>query len=218
MANAVPIRFGFFCPLFDTCGIEINWKRSGRFGPDDEQIMNYRRAMMFQKPYLFLMNTDFDSWTYADTEKYMRRCMFYAFYPSFFSANAATNHYFAQPRLYNRDRPLFKKYVPIIRALSKAGWQPITHARSSDPAVRIERYGDAANGSCYFTLLNTSTEERTVSVNINAGDLGLAAKRLHAKPLGSTSELPLLTEGEKVMLRLRLSPGDSQALLLQSDY
>ncbi len=217
MANSVPIRFGFLCHLFDTCGIEINWKRGGKFRPDDEWIMNYRRAMMFQKPYLFLMNTGFAAWGYADTEKYMRRCVFYAFYPSFFSANASSGHYFSQPALYNRDRPLFKKYVPLIRELSKAGWQPITHAKTSDPDVRVERYGDGANGACYFTLLNTSTEERAVSVNVDVRDLGLAEKRLRAKLLGSTSGLQLVTDGNKVVLTLRLSPGDSNAVLLRCD-
>jgi hypothetical protein len=215
MANSVPIRFGFFCHLFDTCGIEINWKRGGKFRPDDEQIMNYRRAMMFQKPYLFLMNTGFQSWSYSDTEKYMRRCMFYAFYPSFFSANASSNHYFSQPDLYNRDRPLFKRYVPIIRELGKAGWQPIPCATVPDSAVRIERYGDGKDDTLYFTLLNTASEAKEVAAEIDLAALGLAGKELSGDVLGSTTQLQLTRRGQTAILNLKLSPGDSEAIRLR---
>lgn len=217
MANAVPIRFGLFCHLFDTCGIEINWTTGGRFRPDDEAMMNYRRATMFQKAYLFLMNTNFDSWGYDDTEKYMRRCMFYAFYPSFFSADASSNHYFSQPRLYNRDRPLFKRYVPIIRALSTAGWQPITHARTSDADVGIERFGDGKEGSLYFTLLNTANEAKEVAVEIELAALGLAEKELSANALSSTTQPQLSRRDGAAILTLKLSPGDSEAIRFQKE-
>lgn len=215
MANSVPIRFGFFCHLFDTCGIEINWMRGGNFRPDDEAIMNYRRAMMSQKPYLFLMNTSFDSWGYDNTEKYMRRCLFYAFYPSFFSADASSNHYFSQPRLYNRDRPLFKKYVPLIRELGMAGWQPIPHARASDPDVRVERFGDGRDGRLYLTLLNMSNEGKEVVVEMDSAAVGLAEKKLAAETLTSKTRLELTKNRQNISLRLKLSPGDSEAIVLR---
>jgi len=214
MANAVPIRFGFFCHLFDTCGIEINWRRGGKFSPDDEWLMNYRRAMMFQKPYLFLMNTSFGTWTYSDTEKYMRRCMFYAFYPSFFSADASTSHYFSQPALYNRDRPLFKKYVPIIRTLGEAGWQPITCARISDEEVRIERYGDARKGHVYFTLLNISDKPKAVSLEVDLAAIGLANRAAFAEILSSDRPVRLLGKGNVAIIAIELSPGDSEVIRL----
>lgn len=213
MANAVPRRFGFLCHLFDTCGIEINWKRGGQFQPEGEAIMNYRRAMMFQKPYLFLMNTDFNAWSYSETEMYMRRCMFFAFYPSFFSADASsTNHYFSQTGLYNRDRPLFKKYVPIIRSLGKAGWQPIPHAKSSDPEVRIERYGEGS--PCYLTLLNASGKAKTVVVEVDLAALGLAGGELAADVLSSDRRLHMTRKGNVAALTLELSPNDSEVVRL----
>jgi hypothetical protein len=215
MANSVPIRFGFFCHLFDTCGIEINWMRGRKFQPDDERIMNYRRAMMFQKPYLFLMNTNFDSWGYDGTEKYMRRCLFYAFYPSFFSADASSNHYFSQPRLYNRDRPLFRKYVPIIRELGMAGWQPIPHAQASDPDVRVERFGDGRDGRLFFTVLNTSNEAKEVTLEIDIAAVGLGEKSLAAGTVASQRRLEVTRNGQNARLTLKLAPDDSEAILLR---
>ena len=49
------------------------------------------------------------------TERYMQICLFYGMFPGFFSENAATNCYFANPAWYNRDRQLFSRYMPIIR-------------------------------------------------------------------------------------------------------
>ncbi len=215
MANSVPLRFGFLCHLFDTCGIEINWKRRGTFQPEEEWIMNYRRAMMSQKPYLFLMNTDFNSWTYDDTERYIRRCMFYAFYPSFFSADASTSHYFSQPRLYNRDRPLFKKYLPIIRELGKAGWQPIPHAATFDPDVRIERYGESLDRGLYFTLLNTSSKKKEATVEVDLAAVGLAGRQFSAAIVSSTAVIQLDWRGRVVLMTLTLSPGDTEVVRLR---
>ena len=69
-------------------------------------------------------------------------------WPGFFSANAFGNLYFSNATLYNRDRPVFRKYVPILQSINKAGWQPVTHARiakapavGSGSGVFLERWG-----------------------------------------------------------------------------
>ena len=66
-------------------------------------------------------------------------------YPSMFSANSFSGRYWETPVLYERDRPLFKRYIPLIRRLNTAGWQPITYATSSDASVYVERYGSGPN-------------------------------------------------------------------------
>ena len=45
-------------------------------------------------------------------------------FPGFFSHNASQGHYFTRPELYDRDRPLFKKYVPLCKLVAEAGWRP----------------------------------------------------------------------------------------------
>lgn len=59
--------------------------------------MFWRRANSYQKPYLFLQNSDWDSWTYSMTEQYMNACLLYGLWPGFFSANAADSRYFNTP-------------------------------------------------------------------------------------------------------------------------
>jgi hypothetical protein len=92
-------------------------------------------------------------------EKYMKRALAYGMFPGFFSSNASQGHYFTRPELYERDRPLFQKYVPLCKLVAEAGWEPVTQARSSDSHVHIERFG-----ARYLTVFNDSTERRTFTI------------------------------------------------------
>ena len=115
----------------------------------------YRRALCKGKPFCFLMNTRFEDFSSELVEKYMKRCLAYGMFPGFFSANASGGHYFTRPELYNRDRPLFKRYVPLCKQVAEAGWEPITLARTDDEHVYIERFGNR-----YYTVFNDSRERR----------------------------------------------------------
>jgi hypothetical protein len=91
----------------------------------------------------------------------MKRCLAYGMFPGFFSHNASEGHYFSQPRLYNRDRDLFKKYVPLCKTVAEAGWQPITRAQSNDPKVYVERFGEK-----YLTVFNDSGRQTEVAITL----------------------------------------------------
>ena len=159
MCNGVPNAYCWLAPLFDVLGTETDWNPGGRWQPMSDDELIYRRVLCGPKPYCFLMNTNFDKFPYERVEKYMKRCLAYGMFPGFFSADASTGHYFSRPDLYNRDRPLFKKYVPLVKRIAEAGWQPVTGARSSDPRVYVERFG-----SRYLTVFNDSAEAKTATV------------------------------------------------------
>jgi hypothetical protein len=99
-------------------------------------------------------------------ERYMKRALAYGMFPGFFSHNASQGHYFSRPELYNRDRPLFKTYVPLVKRVAEAGWQPVTRVASSDPKVIVERWGTR-----YLTVFNDSDARRTAVLTLE----GLAA-------------------------------------------
>jgi hypothetical protein len=160
MANGTPGRFCWLVPLLDVMGTETNWNPGGQWRPMSDEELLYRRALCAGKPYCFLMNTDFDRFGPDLVEKYMKRALAYGMFPGFFSPDASTGHYFTRPELYERDRPLFRKYVPICRRVAEAGWQPVTVARASAPEVYVERFGER-----YFTIFNDSTEAREVMVS-----------------------------------------------------
>ena len=158
-ANSTPDRLCWLAPWFDIMGTETDWNRGGRWSPMSDSAMLYRRALCGAKPYCFLMNTEFTQWSYDMSERFMKRSLAYGMFQGFFSADASTRTYFSQPDLYNRDRPLFKKYVPLCKLVAESGWQPITRATSSAPKVYVERFGEH-----YFTVFNDSQEEKTVEL------------------------------------------------------
>lgn len=161
MANGAPTRLCWLCPLLDVLGTETNWHRDGRWRPMSDADMLYRRSMCRGKPYCFLMNTRFEEFSPELVERYMKRCLAYGMFPGFFSHNASQGQYFKRPELYDRDRPLFKRYIPLVKRVAQAGWQPITRARCDDEHVYVERFGDR-----YLTVLNDSPTQRTATITI----------------------------------------------------
>ena len=121
MANGAPTRLCWLAPLLDVLGTETDWHPGGDWQPMSDAELLYRRAMCKGKPFCFLMNTRFEDFSHELVEKYMKRCLAYGMFPGFFSHNASEGHYFTRPELYDRDRPLFKRYVPLVQAGGRGG-------------------------------------------------------------------------------------------------
>ena len=212
MANSVPIRFAVFAPLFDVMGIEVNWLgANGEWQPEGDDILSLRRTLSATKPYLLLMNTNFDKFSAPLVEKYFQRSLFYGIFPSMFSADAATHPYWETPALYERDRPLFHKYIPILRKLSAAGWEPVTQAKSSSPAVYVERYGKRL-----FTLLNDTRQPAAAALTVDLTVLGLrAVPTPEVVNLLTGAKLPASSANGVLTVTVLLQPEESLALELR---
>ena len=214
MANGAAWRFGFLCHLLDVAGTEAQWLWKGKFRPMSDADMLYKRAMMGKKPYLLLMNVDFDNFPPEMVGRYMRYCVAYAFYPSMFSPTASSyKYYWGNPAWYDRDRPLFRKYVPIVRRLSMAGWEPLTYA-VAEPGedMVLERYGSPERGEVYFAVLNRGKEAREVRVEVDAKALGLPEGGLSAQDIVSGRAVRILKSGDKLTFALRLGPDEVAAV------
>ena len=200
MANGAPGRLCWLPPCLEVLGTETNWNPRNKWQPMSDAELLYRRAMCAGKPYCFLMNTNFDDFSHALVEKYMKRSLAYGMFPGFFSADASTGHYFTRPELYNRDRDLFKKYVPLCKLVAEAGWQPVTLARSDDLKVYVERFGDK-----YLTVFNDGPEPKTVTITLEgpapkaSRDLvaGKDIEWIEMKPSGFGAALSSLFGGRK---------------------
>jgi hypothetical protein len=173
-ANGVPYRFSFLCPWLDIMGTETDWLHGGQYRPAPDSQMCLWRTMSGQKPYLLLLNTDYEAFQPELVEKYFQRCLFYGFFPSMFSHNAADNPYWRNPKWYHRDRELFRKYQPVIKRVAEAGWQPVTNARCDQPGIWVERFGPAPAGTIYLTLFNDTAEAKSGRITVDWGALGLA--------------------------------------------
>lgn len=159
MANATPDRLCWLAPYLDVMGTETDWNPNKTWRPMSDGDLLYRRAICGKKPYCFLMNTVFEEFPKEKVELYMKRALAYGMFPGFFSHNASEGHYFSRPELFERDRDLFRKYIPLCKKAAEAGWEPITQARSSDPQVYVERFGETL-----LTVFNDSRETRQVTL------------------------------------------------------
>lgn len=166
MANGVPGRWPWLPAYVDVGGTETQWiDEEGRWRPESHRALLYKRALSMGKPYCYLQNVDFEKFAYADMENFMRHCVAYGLFPGCFSHNASEGHYFTRPEVYNRDRPLFKKYVPLCKMLSEAGWRPVnTLVASSDSRVFVEQFG-----ARYVTVFNSARATVKVRLTAKAG-------------------------------------------------
>lgn len=174
MGNWVLIDFPFLGAPLDVPGKEVHWLDSQHlFVPDPDDVMLYRRTLSGQKPYPLLLNVLFEYFTPEMMRKYFARSLFYAFYPSLFSHDAATNPYFENPAFYERDRDLFLQTVPMVKALSVAGWEPLTFATSSESRMLVERYGRNTRDGLYFAIHHDGEGASDAQISLELTALGL---------------------------------------------
>ena len=159
MGNFPCWKFPFFMPYIDVPGEETTWYSGNQFTPLSGRELNYRRAISGAKPFGFLQATHFDQLSRSDMEKYFRECLYYAFMPSFFSHDGANDPYWVDAAMYERDRPLFRTYLPLTIRLSKAGWRPVPEARFETSALRVEQFGRSSDDTLFLTVRNTISGE-----------------------------------------------------------
>ena len=198
MTNGQPAHFPGLAAWIDVAGTECGWYRKGAYVPMPDANLNWRRALYATKPYLLLWNGDFSAVTTDMIESYCKRCLLYALYPSLFTnswkeeGKWRSQHYFMSPELYERDREHFVRYVPIVRRLSQAGWEPVTGARCEDPSIWIERFGGPGDWD-HLVVFNAGSGPKLAEVKVDAGlegripDFGMALDLLS----GAMYDLPL---------------------------
>lgn len=166
----------FAAANLDLFGAELSWYSSGDHNTD---ALDFKRAISFQKPIVFLLNEGlndkaFTDAPYAGYEIYFEKLMAYGFFPSFFSTNASSDPYWQDHKKIENGRPFFKKYIPIIKLIAAAGWQPVTLASCNVPSVRIERFGKT--GDLYFTVRNNGNQDAKCFITPDLSELKLSGK------------------------------------------
>jgi hypothetical protein len=196
-ANAVLWNYSFPAALLDVMGTEVNWLHQGQYAPDTDATMNFRRALCRQKPYCLLMNTDYTRFTPALVENYFQRCLFYGVWPGFFDQEAASKdpYWVSEKKWYERDRSLFQKYIPLLKQVTSAGWQPVTRASTDTPKVWLERFGEPSEGRFFLTALNDQGETQRTRITLDKAISSITA----ARDLITGKELSLDKDGRIVI-------------------
>ena len=202
----------FAASNLDLFGAELSWYSSG---DHNVAALDFKRAISYQKPIVFLLNEGlndkaFTEAPYPGYEIYFEKMMAYGFFPSFFSVDASNDPYWQDMKKIENGRPFFKKYIPIIREISGAGWEPVTAATVSTQEVRVERFGKS--DKFYFTVRNNSSKDASCNLELDLKDLGITTgfaayemvygKRLQVKgnlvsltvPAGRTKAIRVIAE------------------------
>ncbi len=181
----------------DLFGAELSW-----YSTDDHNMeaLDFKRAISYQKPIVFLLNEGLNDKAFTDPpfngyEVYFEKMLAYGFFPSFFSVDASSDPYWQDHVKIENGRPFFKKYIPVIKKISEAGWEPVTYASVNSKAIRIERFGK--EGNLYFTVRNNGSSDIPCIITLDLMDLDV-----HTDP--SVSEIvegqPVKVSGNKLYL------------------
>jgi hypothetical protein len=135
---------------------------------------------------------------------YMRQALSLGYFPGF------NGDYWKSSTAYERDRPTFKKYIPLIKKVAAAGWKPVPYATSSNPAVFIERFDNQTGNVFYLTAHNSGTATTTASLTLDGAALGItSSSSVAAKELLSNASVPAARAGANVTLSDSLAPGET---------
>jgi hypothetical protein len=211
-ANGALWKYAFPAPLLDVLGTEINWAPGGHFQPDPDALMNYRRALCRQKPYCFLMNTDYSKFEPDLVEKFFQRCLFYGMWPGFFDEAAASKdpYWASAKKWYDRDRPLFRKYIPLLREITAAGWEPITGASANNSKLWLERYGPGVGKRTFITVINDSDTAQEGTVTVDWAGLRRSPARV-ARELVTGNDVPL----DSGKVHLQVGPQEARLFVFE---
>lgn len=204
----------FTAGIMDLFGSEIDYTQ-----PDTTRIRKwqFRRTIAGTKPIVLLLNTGlysppFVEPPYRGYDHYFQEALFYGFHPSFFSENASDDPYWRSPTHYEIGRPFFKKYVPVIREVASAGWEPLTLARAFPTSLSLERFG-GGDGAVYLTLRNFSSGNPTdFQVNVDLASLGWASANVWQLLVDASVEVSF--EGSQLTFQGRIEPGTTHAYRL----
>jgi hypothetical protein len=174
---------------------------------------------------LLQYNWDREYATHEEMETFIRGQLFWGFYPAVSSAGGpltggVPDRYFLHPELYERDRPLFQRYIPVIRELSTAGWEPITHATAGTTA-EIERFGDFRRGPVSLTVRGQGGEplDTVVTLDLESSGLGLAPQSVEVRDLLNDRLIPaeLISDGSQIRFALSLGGGEVGAYRVDAE-
>lgn len=204
-ANIFRYAYSFYGHLIDVLGSEV-WDLQM-----DDTEASLRRTMSHHKTnrnLLLWSEHGDDSIAREEMKTYLNDQMFYGMFPSVGSASPS-GRYWNNATLYERDRDMFKKYIPIIKTISAAGWEPIPYATCDNPDMLFERYGDPSEGLYYTVASHNSTIDGVLSIDMLK--LGFDGTVVEVTDLvTNTTYIQNIEDGKVLVTILELYPRDTR--------
>jgi len=196
LANTWYPAHTFYYGLIDILG-------AGEYSTDQPiENFHYLRAIASEKTLSFIDRGLVEGGlSQKEIEKRFMKCLAFAVYPGALP--------FKKPSDYERLRPFYKKYIPLIKLISSAGWKPITYASSSHPSLNVERYGNPGD-LLFFTIYNPTKKEISFAFGTDSTlfDKG-KTEPLYCYDIISGAVKKFKSIGKKKIVNLSLSPQET---------
>ncbi len=213
MFNLYPHATRLYGHLADVTGCElVDFQEDAQ--AMQQRIYAYHRPVSNLMQWRSAVQVRVPAMTADEMRRHFDNQLLYGFWPGISTAGGGTEpgyahmqRYFLTPELMERDRELFRHYLPIFDALNAAGWEPVPHARAEPAEVRIERYG-GPGGEAYLAVRNPTDQPVTCTVRLEGGWWGaLALQRLV-----EGGELAAETDGDDLIATIALNAWRTEVL------
>ncbi len=201
--NSLIYTYSFYAHLIDKLGSET---------PDVESDSkaSYRRTLSYNKTNSNKLSLNWgrvnESVSRAKVKEYIKSNLFYGIFPSINLESDYTKYYFNNASLYNRDRDLFRKYIPIIKEISKAGWEPIPYAYINNSNIIFERFG--SNRVIYYTIKNNELTSESGVLTVDLNKMKNSNDRVNVTELISGADHELDVIGGKIKIKISINSQD----------
>ena len=189
--NAWGLGWPFYAPLMDMIGLEG--------GYETERVQFYHRTLAGHKP---LVTLPMDPRHY--TEPWIKLHL---------AAGMMPGGYGGAANLKQRDsdyRKLLDRYMPVLRAMGAAGWEPVTRAHADPPELGIERFGRGEAGEVFFSVRNRGDDLLETTVRLDLPLLGFPQGVLQVtQPVSGERLATAESTGGPLILPVRLEARDA---------
>ena len=164
MANSDSTYAGYAAPYLDMIGAGED------FGDEaaSDEALSHGRAVAFRKSVSF-GNSGLLQASQQEAIARFKLLLFYHVYPGIFFSDAES---------LERARPLFRRFIPLMREMGRAGWEPVPWAATEGAPLWVERYGPSRDGRAYFAIRNATATAQTTTLAVEPSGFG--------RPVGAT--------------------------------
>ncbi len=158
MANSDSVYAGYAAPYLDMIGAGENFDDDAA----SDEALSHDRAVAFRKSVSF-GNSGLLQASQQEAVARFKLLLFYHVYPGIFFSDAGS---------LERLRPLYRRFIPLIRDMGRAGWEPVPWAATEGAPLWVERYGPSRDGRAYFAMRNPTGSTQTTTLAVEASGFG----------------------------------------------
>jgi len=176
-------------PVSDIPGIESSVTNHERFA--------YIRSASYHKPAVLLNFLNLHGFEVRSKhDQHWRLAMLYGLYPSIGRRC---------DEAYEVYGDLYRRFMPSLKRICAAGWEPVTHARCDPPGPYVERFGTSPDSGLFFAVLNESDDPYEGALRLDAEALALTVTPdLRAMDTVSGSMSAVTAQGQDALADIRV--------------